>query len=130
MYLVIIRQEVRISSNDWIIAKRMGILIGTDVICWLPILVFGMSALCGHPWISLSASKYLLVLFYPINACVNPLLYAFLTKPFLRDFFILTSRYGLCLERAAKYKGTSSGLQNHHRFGSRNPHHHRHREYS
>ena len=43
----------------------------------------------------------------------NPFLYAIVTKQYRRDFFILSSRYGLCTRRAMKYKGTSSNCAFH-----------------
>lgn len=109
MYLSIVGQQTRATLSDLTVAKRMALLVFTDFACWAPIAFFGLTAVAGHPLISVTNSKFLLVFFYPLNSCANPYLYAILTKQYRRDFFILTSRYGFCSERAAKYKGTSSG---------------------
>lgn len=109
MYLSIVGQQTRATMSDLTVAKRMALLVFTDFACWAPIAFFGLTAVAGHPLISVTNSKFLLVFFYPLNSCANPYLYAILTKQYRRDFFILTSRYGFCSERAARYKGTSSG---------------------
>lgn len=76
----------------------------TNFACWAPIAFFGLTALAGYPLIDVTKSKILLVFFYPINSCANPYLYAILTAPFRRDFFLLLSRFGICTQRAQKYK--------------------------
>lgn len=108
MYLSIVSQQTRATINDMTVAKRMALLVFTDFACWAPIAFFGLTAVAGYPLINVTKSKILLVFFYPLNSCANPFLYAILTKQYRRDFFILTSRYGFCSERAMKYKGTSS----------------------
>ena len=108
MYCSIISQQTRATVNDMTIAKRMALLVFTDFVCWAPIAFFGLTAIGGYPLIDVPNSKFLLVLFYPLNSCANPFLYAILTKQYRRDFFILTSRYGFCTKRAMKYKGPSS----------------------
>lgn len=93
------------THSDMTVAKRMALLVFTDFACWAPITFFGLTALAGYPLIDLPKTKILLVFFYPLNSCANPYLYALLTQQYRRDFFILLSRYGLCSERAARYKG-------------------------
>uniref|UniRef100_A0A4W6FHA5 Thyrotropin receptor n=1 Tax=Lates calcarifer TaxID=8187 RepID=A0A4W6FHA5_LATCA len=63
------------------------------------------------PLITVSESKLLLVLFYPINSCSNPFLYAFFTRTFRRDFFLLAARFGLFKTRAQIYRTESSSCQ-------------------
>ena len=63
-------------------AWKMSILVGTTLMCWLPLTVVGVSALIDHSIINLSTAKYLIVLVLPINACLNPFLYAFVTQQF------------------------------------------------
>lgn len=89
------------------VAKRMALLVFTDFACWAPISFFGLTALMGHPLIDVPKTKILLVFFYPLNSCANPYLYALLTQQYRRDLFILLSRYGICSERAARYKGAA-----------------------
>lgn len=113
MYQSIVSQQTRASVNDMTIAKRMALLVFTDFACWAPIAFFGLTALAGRPLIGVTHSKILLVFFFPLNSMANPFLYAILTKQYRRDFFILSSRYGLCTRRAMKYKGTSSNCAFH-----------------
>lgn len=90
--------------NDMTIAKRMALLVFTDFACWAPIAFFGLTAVAGYPLIDLTNSKILLATIYPLNSCANPFLYVIFTKQYRRDFFILVSRYGLCTNKALRYK--------------------------
>ncbi|XP_063905025.1 follicle-stimulating hormone receptor-like isoform X3 [Zophobas morio] len=65
--------------------------------------------IAGHPLITVTQTKILLVFFYPLNSCANPCLYALLTQQYRRDFFILMGRYGLCKDRAERHKGAIGG---------------------
>nr|AAN01360.1 thyroid-stimulating hormone receptor [Clarias gariepinus] len=93
------------ASKDSSIAKRMAVLIFTDFLCIAPISFYAISAALDHPLISISNSKILLVLFYPLNSCANPFLYAVFTKAFQGDVFILLSKIGLCEKKAQLYRG-------------------------
>ncbi|XP_022360155.1 follicle-stimulating hormone receptor isoform X3 [Enhydra lutris kenyoni] len=92
------------SSEEAKIAKRMAMLIFTDFLCMAPISFFAISASLKVPLITVSKSKILLVLFYPINSCANPFLYAIFTKNFRRDFFILLSKFGCYETQAQTYR--------------------------
>uniref|UniRef100_A0A8C5TNS7 Follicle-stimulating hormone receptor n=2 Tax=Malurus TaxID=55806 RepID=A0A8C5TNS7_9PASS len=72
------------------------------------------------PLITVSNSKILLVLFYPINSCANPFLYAIFTKTFRRDFFILLSKFGCCEMQAQIYRTEISSSA--HTLHTRNGH--------
>ncbi|XDC53040.1 hypothetical protein R6Z07M_004222 [Ovis aries] len=91
IYLTVRNPNITSSSSDTKIAKRMAMLIFTDFLCMAPISFFAISASLKVPLITVSKSKILLVLFYPINSCANPFLYAIFTRNFRRDFFILLS---------------------------------------
>ncbi|CAG5904568.1 unnamed protein product [Menidia menidia] len=97
--------------TDTRVAKRMAVLIFTDFICMAPISFFAISAALKLPLITVSDSKLLLVLFYPINSCSNPFLYAFFTRTFRRDFFLLAARFGLFKTRAQIYRTETSSCQ-------------------
>ncbi|XP_074000023.1 follicle-stimulating hormone receptor-like isoform X2 [Rhodnius prolixus] len=99
-------QGAALMHSDMTVAKRMALLVFTDFACWAPIAFFGLTALAGYPLIDVTNTKILIVFFYPLNSCANPYLYALLTHQYRRDVFILLSRYGVCSERAARYKGT------------------------
>ncbi|MED6249601.1 hypothetical protein ATANTOWER_016803, partial [Ataeniobius toweri] len=67
--------------------------------CSLPAHVL-WPTLFHQPLMTITDSKVLLVLFYPLNSCAHPFFYAILTKAFHRDILMLLSRMGLCQRRA------------------------------
>ncbi|XP_012582841.1 PREDICTED: follicle-stimulating hormone receptor isoform X2 [Condylura cristata] len=120
IYLTVRNPNIVSSSSDTKIAKRMAMLIFTDFLCMAPISFFAISASLKVPLITVSKSKILLVLFYPINSCANPFLYAIFTKNFRRDFFILLSKFGWYEMKAQLYKTETSSTAHH--SHSRNGH--------
>uniref|UniRef100_A0A2R9AM87 Follicle-stimulating hormone receptor n=1 Tax=Pan paniscus TaxID=9597 RepID=A0A2R9AM87_PANPA len=112
MYLTVRNPNIVSSSSDTRIAKRMAMLIFTDFLCMAPISFFAISASLKVPLITVSKAKILLVLFYPINSCANPFLYAIFTKNFRRDFFILLSKCG-CYEMQAQIYRTETSSTAH-----------------
>ncbi|XP_076990294.1 follicle-stimulating hormone receptor isoform X2 [Tamandua tetradactyla] len=110
IYLTVRNPNIVSSSSDTRIAKRMAMLIFTDFLCMAPISFFAISASLKVPLITVSKSKILLVLFYPINSCANPFLYAIFTKTFRRDFFILLSKFGCYEMQAQIYKTETSSI--------------------
>ena len=106
MYFKVRNSDSSARQNDATIAKRMALLVFTNFLCWAPIAFFGLTASAGTPLIDITNSKILLVFFYPLNSCANPFLYVILTKQFRKDVVIILSRYGMCTQRANKYKGT------------------------
>lgn len=111
IYLTVHNPSSAPARADTRIAQRMAILIFTDFVCMAPISFFAISAALKLPLITVSDAKLLLVLFYPINSCSNPFLYAFFTRNFRRDFFLLASRFGLCKTRAQIYRTETSSCQ-------------------
>ncbi|KAL4612983.1 follicle-stimulating hormone receptor-like isoform X1 [Arapaima gigas] len=112
IYLTVRNPNFVPASADMRVAKRMAVLIFTDFLCMAPISFFAISAALKLPLITVSHAKVLLVLFYPINSCSNPFLYAFFTKTFKRDFFILASHFGCFKARAQMYRTETSSVQN------------------
>nr|XP_028580861.1 follicle-stimulating hormone receptor-like [Podarcis muralis] len=108
IYITVRNPNIISSNSDTKIAKRMAVLIFTDFLCMAPISFFAISASLKYPLITVSNSKILLVLFYPINSCANPFLYAIFTKNFRKDFFILLSKFGLCEKQAQIYRTETS----------------------
>ncbi|KAM9336920.1 follicle-stimulating hormone receptor [Symphorus nematophorus] len=111
IYLTVRNPSSARAHADTRVAKRMAVLIFTDFICMAPISFFAVSAALKLPLITISDTKLLLVLFYPINSCSNPFLYAFFTRTFRRDFFLLAARFGLFKTRAQIYRTESSSCQ-------------------
>lgn len=73
------------NSNDSRIAKRMALLVFTDLLCWAPIAFVSLTAICGVRLVSLEQAKVFTVFVLPLNSCCNPFLYAILTKQFKKD---------------------------------------------
>uniref|UniRef100_I3IXV7 Thyrotropin receptor n=1 Tax=Oreochromis niloticus TaxID=8128 RepID=I3IXV7_ORENI len=105
IYCTVHNPHYHSGSKDTNIAKRMAVLIFTDFLCMAPISFYAISAVLDRPLITVSNSKILLVLFYPLNSCANPFLYAIFTKAFRGDIFILLSKVGLCQQRAQLFRG-------------------------
>ncbi|KAI5611540.1 lutropin-choriogonadotropic hormone receptor precursor, partial [Silurus asotus] len=104
IYVVVRHPEVPGRAADAKIAKRMAVLIFTDFLCMAPISFFAISAAFKVPLITVTNSKILLVLFYPINSCANPFLYAIFTKAFRKDTCILLSSMGCCESKVNMYR--------------------------
>ncbi|XP_071436448.1 lutropin-choriogonadotropic hormone receptor isoform X3 [Pithys albifrons albifrons] len=104
IYIAVQNPELVAANKDTKVAKRMAILIFTDFTCMAPISFFAISAAFKVPLITVTNSKILLVLFYPVNSCANPFLYAIFTKAFRRDFFLLMSKLGCCKSQAELYR--------------------------
>ncbi|CAO2587069.1 Thyrotropin receptor [Lemmus lemmus] len=117
IYITVRNPQYNPRDKDTKIAKRMAVLIFTDFMCTAPISFYALSALMHKPLITVTNSKILLVLFYPLNSCANPFLYAIFTKAFQRDVFILLSKFGICKRQAQAYQGqrgcpnNSTGVQ-------------------
>uniref|UniRef100_A0A8C8LRM4 G-protein coupled receptors family 1 profile domain-containing protein n=1 Tax=Oncorhynchus tshawytscha TaxID=74940 RepID=A0A8C8LRM4_ONCTS len=104
IYLAVRNPQFPSRSADAKIAKRMAVLIFTDLICMAPISFFAISAAFKVPLITVTNSKILLVLFFPINSCANPFLYAIFTKAFRKDVYLLLSNMGCCENKANMYR--------------------------
>ncbi|XP_060773146.1 lutropin-choriogonadotropic hormone receptor-like isoform X2 [Neoarius graeffei] len=108
IYLSVHNPNVPTRHGDTRMAKRMAVLIFTDFLCMAPISFFAISAALHMPLITVSQSKILLILFYPINSLCNPFLYTIFTRAFRRDMCLLLSRCGCCHTQAEFYR--SQGL--------------------
>uniref|UniRef100_A0AAY5EHL2 Thyrotropin receptor n=1 Tax=Electrophorus electricus TaxID=8005 RepID=A0AAY5EHL2_ELEEL len=104
IYLSVRKPNMATRHGDTRIAKRMAVLIFTDFLCMAPISFFAISAAMRMPLITVSQSKILLVLFYPINSLCNPFLYTIFTRAFRRDMYMLLSRCGYCQMQAEFYR--------------------------
>ena len=63
-------------------AMKIAVLIVSALVCWAPIAVIGYSALAGKPLVSVYQAKFFIVFVYPVNACINPFIYAIFTRHF------------------------------------------------
>nr|ACB13176.1 luteinizing hormone receptor [Hippoglossus hippoglossus] len=112
--------------GDTKIAKRMAVLIFTDFVCMAPISFFAISAALRMPLITVSNSKILLILFYPINSLCNPFLYTIFTRAFRKDMRRLLSRCFCCEASADFYRSQTlaSNLTCTEKTSNRKPHSH------
>uniref|UniRef100_UPI0037E97B61 lutropin-choriogonadotropic hormone receptor-like n=1 Tax=Semicossyphus pulcher TaxID=241346 RepID=UPI0037E97B61 len=124
IYLSIRNPEHSTRHGDAKIAKRMAVLIFTDFVCMAPISFFAISAALRMPLITVSHSKILLILFYPINSLCNPFLYTLFTRAFRKDVCKLLSRCGCCHANADFYRSQTlaSHLNSTHKMPARKPH--------
>ncbi|KAK7895861.1 hypothetical protein WMY93_021186 [Mugilogobius chulae] len=104
IYCMVHNPQHQSSKYDTGMAKRMAILIFTNFLCLVPICFYGLSAVLHQPLITVTDSKVLLVLFYPLNSCTHPFFYAILTKGFHQDILMLLNRMGLCQKQAHLYR--------------------------
>ncbi|XP_030604451.1 lutropin-choriogonadotropic hormone receptor [Archocentrus centrarchus] len=109
IYLSVHNPEHSTRHGDTKIAKRMAVLIFTDFLCMAPISFFAISAALRMPLITVSHSKILLILFYPINSLCNPFLYTIFTRAFRKDVCLLLSRCGCCHTHADFYRSQTLG---------------------
>lgn len=124
IYLSIHNPEHSTRRGDTKIAKRMAVLIFTDFVCMAPISFFAISAALRMPLITVSHSKILLILFYPINSLCNPFLYTLFTRAFRKDVCLLLRRCGCCHAHADFYRSQTlpSTLTCTQKMSTRNPH--------
>ncbi|EDW13886.1 lutropin-choriogonadotropic hormone receptor [Drosophila mojavensis] len=111
IYLSLGKETRRARQNhlgEMSVAKKMALLVFINFSCGAPIAFFGLTALAGYPLINVTKSKILLVFFYPLNSCADPYLYAILTSQYRQDLLTLLSKFGLCRQRALKYKHSDS----------------------
>eukprot|EP00057_Strongylocentrotus_purpuratus_P018232 XP_011672706.1 PREDICTED: G-protein coupled receptor GRL101 [Strongylocentrotus purpuratus] len=63
-------QEVRM-------AFKMAIIIGTDFLCWMPVIIMGILSQTGRVELPVSLYAWSAVFILPINSTLNPYLYTF-----------------------------------------------------
>ncbi|XP_029962178.1 lutropin-choriogonadotropic hormone receptor [Salarias fasciatus] len=124
MYRSVRNPEHSTRHGDTKIAKRMAVLIFTDFVCIAPISFFAISAALRMPLITVSHSKILLILFYPINSLCNPFLYTIFTRAFRRDMCLLLSRCSCCHTSTDFYRSQTlaSNLTSTHKVSNRKSH--------
>jgi len=90
-----LRPGIATRAIDIQVAKRMSLIIFSNFLSWLPISLVGFMALYSGIVFNVGVAKFLLVFFFPLNACTNPFLYAIFTKVFRSDTLRLLSSCGL-----------------------------------
>lgn len=87
----------------------MAPLVLTDLVCVVPVAFLGLTAAAGYPLVDVSQSKIVVVTFFPLNACVNPLIYALLTSQFKRDLLATLAKCGICKDRYQRVRANAHG---------------------
>lgn len=75
-----------------IAASKIAVLILTAFLCWAPTALIGFLALGDVHLVTAAEAKYFLVFVFPLNACVNPFIYAIFTRRFRQKFASIFQR--------------------------------------
>ena len=59
------------------LAIRMALIVGTDFICWMPIIIMGLLSASGAVEIPADVYAWTAVFILPLNSSLNPYLYTF-----------------------------------------------------
>ena len=59
------------------LAMRMAVIVGTDFICWMPIIFMGLLSASGAVEIPADIYAWTAVFILPLNSSLNPYLYTF-----------------------------------------------------
>ncbi|XP_068226351.1 relaxin receptor 1-like [Palaemon carinicauda] len=68
-------------KQDRILVKRFAFIVGTDFLCWMPVIIIKVMAL-GGVVIDRTLYAWLAVFVLPVNSALNPILYTLATKIF------------------------------------------------
>lgn len=85
MFFTITKSKIGLRSTqqqqDCAIANRFAFIVGTDFLCWMPIVVIKIVAIAGTP-ISGTLYAWVAVFLLPVNSALNPVLYTLTTRLF------------------------------------------------
>ena len=65
----------RSSEDDRKVAIKMAVIVGTDFLCWVPVILMGILSQTGAAVIPLEAYIWSVVFLLPVNSSLNPYLY-------------------------------------------------------
>ena len=65
-------------GRDIKVARKMAFIVGTDFVCWMPIIVMGILTQTGLIVLPSSLYAWIVIFILPINSSINPILYTFL----------------------------------------------------
>lgn len=93
------------------VAIRMFILVFTNFLCWFPIALVALASVFGNGVVTdLTFAKWAIVFIFPINSCLNPILYSLSTRVFRENLIILLSKIGLCKKTAHSIVQSRAGV--------------------
>lgn len=64
------------SNDDFKIVRRMSIIVGTDMLCWLPLIILSVLSQCNVK-IPIKVNPWLVIFVLPINSALNPFIYSY-----------------------------------------------------
>ena len=92
------------------IALRMAALVFTNFVCWFPIALLGLTAAFGSPLIDVPTSKIFVVFVFPLNACLNPVLYSLSSKVFRENLLLMLGKCGLFKKYTDHIRASRAGV--------------------
>ena len=97
-------------KNELKIALRMAALVLTNFVCWFPIALLGLTAAFGSSLVGVGASKILVVFVFPLNACLNPVLYSLSSKIFRENLLLMLGKCGLFKKYTNRIRASRAGV--------------------
>ena len=97
-------------KNELKIALRMAALVLTNFVCWFPIALLGLTAAFGSSLVGVGASKILVVFVFPLNACLNPVLYSLSSKIFRENLLLMLGKCGLFKKYTDRIRASRAGV--------------------
>ncbi|XP_072165320.1 uncharacterized protein [Diadema setosum] len=68
------KEEKRL-AEEIKLASKMALIVGTDLICWMPVVIMGLMSAAGKLVISSQVYAWTAVFILPVNSSLNPYLY-------------------------------------------------------
>ncbi|XP_077541447.1 uncharacterized protein LOC144153658 isoform X2 [Haemaphysalis longicornis] len=111
MFVTITRSNVGLRStqqlHDRAIAKRFAFIVGTDVLCWMPIVIIKIIAIAGIH-IDETLYAWVAVFLLPVNSALNPVLYTLTTRLFKQQLHCFLAKLRECRRASAERHSAQS----------------------
>uniref|UniRef100_A0A224Z3A0 Relaxin family peptide receptor 2 n=1 Tax=Rhipicephalus zambeziensis TaxID=60191 RepID=A0A224Z3A0_9ACAR len=113
MFVTITHSKVGLRSTqqlqDRAIAKRFAFIVGTDFLCWMPIVFIKIIAIAGTK-IDETLYAWVAVFLLPVNSALNPVLYTLTTRMFKQQLNRFLENLRQC-ERVPSYRQSGQSGQ-------------------
>ncbi|KAH6929363.1 hypothetical protein HPB50_026845 [Hyalomma asiaticum] len=111
MFVTIKHSKVGLRStqqlHDRAIAKRFAFIVGTDFMCWMPIVIIKIIAIAGIP-IDETLYAWVAVFLLPVNTALNPVLYTLTTRLFKQQMHCFLAKLRECRQASAERHSAQS----------------------
>ncbi|KFM80258.1 Relaxin receptor 1, partial [Stegodyphus mimosarum] len=122
MFFTISHSKIGLRSTqqlqDRTIAKRFAFIVGTDFLCWVPIVLIKFIAMGGVE-IQKDLYAWVAVFLLPVNSALNPVLYTLTTKLFKQHLAKIVYSCRTTAHAANDSSGISLNSILHHRNSSK-----------